>query len=90
VWMQVPQMPVWMRVGSRNLIAVLSARALLTPSRVLPAKFSILARCALALPARPFAPLPFASRVATAGATPSAHRPSKEAAVLVVLSVGRS
>jgi hypothetical protein len=35
------EMPVWMRVASRNLIAVLSVWALPTPSRVLTAKFSI-------------------------------------------------
>lgn len=33
------QMPVWMRVASRNLIAVLRVWALLTPNRVFPAKF---------------------------------------------------
>jgi hypothetical protein len=34
------QMPVWMRVASPNLMAALSVQALLTPTRVLPAKFS--------------------------------------------------
>ena len=41
------QMRVWMRVASRNLIAVLSVWALLTPSRVLPANFSMKASSAL-------------------------------------------
>ena len=41
------QMPVWRRVASPNLIAVLRVWALLTPSRVLPANFSMKASSAL-------------------------------------------
>jgi len=81
--MQVPRIRVWMRLASRDLTAVLSVWALLTPNRVFPAKFSMKAKCArtevLAALLR-----------ATAGATPRAHRPSKEAAVLVASSVGQS
>ena len=75
-------MQVWMRVASRNLIAVLSVWALPTPSRVLPANFSILARSAPALLRKSLA-----SRRATAGATRYAN---KIAPVLVVSSVRRS
>ena len=76
------QMLVRMRVASPNLIAVLSVWALLTPSRVLPAKFSITARRALAFTTLHLAPC--ASGWATAGAIRDA---GKETPVLVVSSV---